>query len=110
MGRGSKVCLCPEANIDCDLWRQVRVSKAIYTDASRIGRRLDMLRREFIAGAATSALLVCPLRAHAQQSATRRMRIGILIYSTPQRDPNTQTLLEGSGHPAARLRLPSSTP
>ena len=54
-----------------------------------------MLRREFIAGAATSALLVCPLRAHAQQSATRRMRIGILIYSTPQRDPNTQTLLEG---------------
>jgi putative ABC transport system substrate-binding protein len=54
-----------------------------------------MLRREFIAGAATFASLAGPLRAHAQQSATRRTRIGILIYSTPERDPNTQTLLEG---------------
>ena len=54
-----------------------------------------MLRRVFIAGAATFALLARPLRAHAQQSATRRTRIGILIYSTPERDPNTQTLLEG---------------
>jgi len=54
-----------------------------------------MLRREFIAGAATFASLARPSRAHAQQSATRRTRIGILIYSTPERDPNTQTLLEG---------------
>jgi putative ABC transport system substrate-binding protein len=52
-----------------------------------------MLRRVFIAGAATFALLARPLRA--QQSATRRTRIGILIYSTPERDPNTQALLEG---------------
>ena len=54
-----------------------------------------MLRREFVAGAATFALSARPLRAHAQQSATRRPRIGILIYSTPERDPNTQALLEG---------------
>ena len=54
-----------------------------------------MLRREFIAGAATFALLAGPLGAHAEQSATRRTRIGILIYSTPERDPNTQALLEG---------------
>lgn len=54
-----------------------------------------MLRRHFIAGAATSAMLVWPSQAHAQHPATRRMRIGILIYSTPERDPNTQTLLEG---------------
>ena len=53
-----------------------------------------MLRREFIAGAATVALSARPLRAHAQ-SATRRTRIGVLIYSTPERDPNTQALLEG---------------
>src|SRR5215813_4561646 len=83
------------ADIDCDLWHQVCVGNVIYTGASKVGRRLDMLRREFVAGAATSALLARPLRARAQQSATRRMRIGILIYSTPQRDPNTQTLLEG---------------
>jgi putative ABC transport system substrate-binding protein len=54
-----------------------------------------MLRRELIAGAATLALLAGPLRAHAQQSATHRTRIGILIYTTPERDPNTQALLEG---------------
>jgi putative tryptophan/tyrosine transport system substrate-binding protein len=54
-----------------------------------------MLRREFIAGTATLALTARPLRGHAQQPAARRMRIGILIYSTPERDPNTQTLLEG---------------
>jgi putative ABC transport system substrate-binding protein len=54
-----------------------------------------MLRREFIAGAATLALSVRPRRAHAQQAAARRKRIGVLIYSTPERDPNTQALLEG---------------
>ena len=54
-----------------------------------------MLRREFVAGAATFALSARPVPAHAQQSATRRPRIGILIYSTPERDPNTQALLEG---------------
>jgi hypothetical protein len=51
-----------------------------------------MLRREFIAGAVTVALSARPLRA---QSPTRHTRIGVLIYSTPERDPNTQTLLEG---------------
>ena len=54
-----------------------------------------MLRRQFIAGAATFALSARPLRAHAQQSATRRTRIGILIYGTPERNPSTQALLEG---------------
>jgi len=54
-----------------------------------------MLRREFIAGAATFALSARPYRTHAQQSVPRRMRIGVLIYSTPERDPNTQALLEG---------------
>ena len=53
-----------------------------------------MLRREFIAGAATVALSARPLRAHAQ-SATRRTRIGVLIYGSPERNPSTQTLLEG---------------
>jgi putative ABC transport system substrate-binding protein len=51
-----------------------------------------MLRREFIAGAAT---VVLSARAQAPQSPTRHTRIGVLIYSTPERDPNTQTLLEG---------------
>src|SRR6476620_1190677 len=54
-----------------------------------------MLRREFIAGAATFALSARPFRADAQPSATHRTRIGVLIYSTPERDPNTQALLEG---------------
>ena len=53
-----------------------------------------MLRREFIVGAAAFALSSPALRAHAQQSAPRRARIGILIYSTPERDPNTQAFLE----------------
>jgi putative ABC transport system substrate-binding protein len=53
-----------------------------------------MLRREFIAGAATVALSARPLRAHAQ-SATRRTRIGVLIYGSPERNPSTQALLEG---------------
>jgi putative ABC transport system substrate-binding protein len=35
-----------------------------------------------------------PLAARAQQAA-RRPRIGILIYSTPDRDPNTQSFLRG---------------
>jgi putative ABC transport system substrate-binding protein len=54
-----------------------------------------MLRREFIAGAATFALSARPIRSHAQQAATRRARIGVLIYSSPERDPNTHALLEG---------------
>jgi putative ABC transport system substrate-binding protein len=54
-----------------------------------------MLRREFIAGAATFALSGRPFRAQAQQSATHRTRIGVLIYDTPDRDPFTQALLEG---------------
>jgi putative ABC transport system substrate-binding protein len=51
-----------------------------------------MKRREFIAGA--FALSARPLRAHAQAPATRRPRIGVLIYDTP-RGPFPQALLEG---------------
>jgi len=54
-----------------------------------------MLRRQFIAGAATFALSARPLRTHAQQSATGRTRIGILIYGTLENNPSTQALLEG---------------
>src|SRR3954471_5952951 len=85
----------PEAVMNRRLLDRVFVSNVLYADTSQIGRRLDMLRREFIAGAATFALLARLSRAHAQQSATRRARIGILIYSTPERDPNTQAFLEG---------------
>jgi putative ABC transport system substrate-binding protein len=52
----------------------------------------NMKRREFIAGALASSAL--PLPARAQQPATRRPRIGVLIYETPQ-DPFPQALLEG---------------
>ena len=51
-----------------------------------------MKRREFITllgGAA--ACLPLPLRAQAP----RRPRLGILIYSTPERDPNAQSFLRG---------------
>jgi putative tryptophan/tyrosine transport system substrate-binding protein len=50
-------------------------------------------RREFVftlGGAATA----WPLAARAQQP-TRRPRLGILIYSTPERDPNAQSFLRG---------------
>jgi len=56
-------------------------------------RRFNMLRREFLAGVATLASLACPLRARAQQPA-RRSRVGVLIYTTPDRDPNTQVFLD----------------
>jgi putative ABC transport system substrate-binding protein len=52
-----------------------------------------MLRREFIAGTAAIASLTWPFPAHAQQAA-RRARVGVLIYSTPDRDPNAKTFLE----------------
>jgi putative ABC transport system substrate-binding protein len=51
-----------------------------------------MKRREFIAGALACSAL--PLRTQAQQPASRRPRIGVLIYETP-RDPLPQALLEG---------------
>jgi putative ABC transport system substrate-binding protein len=35
-----------------------------------------------------------PFRAHGQQAA-RRPRVGVLIYSTPERDPNTRAFLDG---------------
>jgi putative tryptophan/tyrosine transport system substrate-binding protein len=55
-----------------------------------------MRRRELIAGLAAfaSSSLVRPLLAHAQRAA-RHPRVGVLIYSTPERDPNTQSFLEG---------------
>jgi putative ABC transport system substrate-binding protein len=53
-----------------------------------------MLRRQFIAGAATFALSARPLRTHAQ-SGTGRTRIGVLIYGTLENNPSTQALLEG---------------
>lgn len=53
-----------------------------------------MLRREFIVGAAAFAFSSRSYRALAQQSAPRGARIGVLIYSTPERDPNTQAFLE----------------
>ena len=57
-----------------------------------------MLRREFIAGAATFGLSAWPLRTQAQQPATHRARIGVLIYGAPERNPGTQALLEGFRH------------
>jgi putative ABC transport system substrate-binding protein len=53
-----------------------------------------MRRREFLAGVAALVSVNRPLGAHAQQAA-RRPRVGILIYSTPDHDPNTQAFLEG---------------
>jgi putative ABC transport system substrate-binding protein len=53
-----------------------------------------MRRREFIAGAAALVAANRPSRSHAQQVA-RRPHVGVLIYSTPDRDPNTQAFLEG---------------
>ena len=53
-----------------------------------------MLRRQFIAGAATFALSARPLRTHAQ-SGTGRTRIGVLIYGTLENNPSTRALLEG---------------
>jgi len=50
-------------------------------------------RREFITllgGAAAS----WPIAVQAQQAA-RRPRLGVLIYSTPERDPSTQSFLQG---------------
>jgi putative ABC transport system substrate-binding protein len=55
-----------------------------------------MRRRDLIAGltAFASASLARPLPAHAQRAA-RRPRVGVLIFSTPERDPNTRSFLEG---------------
>ena len=53
-----------------------------------------MRRREFVAGVAAVVVVNQPFRTHAQQPA-RRPRVGILIYSTPDGDPNTQAFVEG---------------
>jgi putative ABC transport system substrate-binding protein len=39
-----------------------------------------------------SGSVIVPVRSYAQQAA-RRPRIGVMIYSTPERDPNTQAFL-----------------
>ncbi|MET3843797.1 ABC transporter substrate-binding protein [Bradyrhizobium sp. OAE829] len=55
-----------------------------------------MLRRIFIAGvAATGALSSFSLGTNAQQPAASRPRVGVLIYGSLERNPNTQALLEG---------------
>ena len=53
-----------------------------------------MRRREFLAGVAALVSVNRPFGARAQQAA-RHPRVGILIYSTPDQDPNTQAFLEG---------------
>src|SRR4051812_32237319 len=52
----------------------------------------DMRRRDFVAGMAAFVSLSSENRSYAQ---ARRPRVGVLIYSTPDRDPNTRALLEG---------------
>ena len=53
-----------------------------------------MRRRELLAGMAALVSVSRPFRAHGQQAA-RRPRVGVLIYSTPERDPNTRAFLDG---------------
>jgi putative ABC transport system substrate-binding protein len=53
-----------------------------------------MRRREFVAGVAAVVAVNQPFLIHAQQPA-RRPRVGVLIYSTPDGDPNTQAFVEG---------------
>ena len=50
-------------------------------------------RREFIA-LLTAATAACPFLGHAQQSAIPR-RIGVLLYSSPQNDPQMAPLRQG---------------
>jgi putative ABC transport system substrate-binding protein len=52
----------------------------------------DMRRRDFVAGMAAFVSLSSENRSYAQP---RRPRVGVLIYSTPDRDPNTRAFLEG---------------
>jgi putative ABC transport system substrate-binding protein len=51
-------------------------------------------RRELIA-ALSSVAAALPLPLRAQPASAGRPRLGILIYSTPERDPNTQSFLRG---------------
>jgi len=53
-----------------------------------------MRRRDFVAGAAAFVAVSRSFRTNAQQAA-RRPRIGVLIYSTPEQDPNTQAFVGG---------------
>jgi ABC-type uncharacterized transport system substrate-binding protein len=53
-----------------------------------------MRRREFVGGVAALLAANRPFPTHAQQAA-RRPRVGVLIYSTPDQDPNTRAFLEG---------------
>jgi putative ABC transport system substrate-binding protein len=53
-----------------------------------------MMRRRRFIGLAGAAAVALPLKAAAQQ-ARRRPVLGVLIYTTPERDPNTQAFLDG---------------
>ena len=53
-----------------------------------------MRRREFLAGVAALVSANRPFWARGQQAA-HRPRVGVLIYSTPDQDPNTQAFVEG---------------
>jgi putative ABC transport system substrate-binding protein len=52
----------------------------------------DMRRRDFVAGMTAFASLCCESRSQAQP---RRARVGILVYSTPDGDPNMPAFVDG---------------